>query len=189
MLASHGVTELNCQCDEEFCLEPEPGRLSMLCASNLTNDCLGETFKNTRVCQMISGTYCCRITYMNAPCRTRTCDRRIRNPLLYPAELRALFYGLIRRSQPRKTGRRQANGQGDAIQRAESRPQYLYRHNESGRYYVRAFRQGKEVAFTDAREIGNGAFFDLAAASSARAILDTDRAVRQSSPSRRFKRS
>jgi hypothetical protein len=27
----------------------------------------------------------------NAPCRTRTCDRRIRNPLLYPAELRAQF--------------------------------------------------------------------------------------------------
>jgi hypothetical protein len=25
----------------------------------------------------------------NAPCRTRTCDPRIRNPLLYPAELRA----------------------------------------------------------------------------------------------------
>ncbi len=24
-----------------------------------------------------------------APCRTRTCDPRIRNPLLYPAELRA----------------------------------------------------------------------------------------------------
>jgi hypothetical protein len=26
-----------------------------------------------------------------APCRTRTCDPRIRNPLLYPAELRAQF--------------------------------------------------------------------------------------------------
>ena len=25
----------------------------------------------------------------SAPCRTRTCDPRIRNPLLYPAELRA----------------------------------------------------------------------------------------------------
>src|SRR5262249_21457099 len=44
-----------------------------------------------------------------APCRTRTCDPRIRNPLLYPAELRALF------------------------------------HRDSGRYYVRAYRQGKEI--------------------------------------------
>ena len=133
----------------------------MLCGSNLPNDCLSKTFKNTRVCQMISVTYCCQITYRNAPCRTRTCDRRIRNPLLYPAELRALFDGLIRRSEPGNTDRRQANGQGDAIQRAETRPQYLYRHNESGRYYVRAFRQGKELAFTD---VGNQEWFisDLA---------------------------
>jgi hypothetical protein len=43
----------------------------------------------------------------------------------------------------------------------------LYRHNESGRYYVRAFRQGKELAFAD---VGNQEWFisDLAAASSAR---------------------
>src|ERR1700722_15643044 len=32
----------------------------------------------------------------NAPCRTRTCDRRIRNPLLYPAELRAQFKSQLR---------------------------------------------------------------------------------------------
>jgi hypothetical protein len=31
----------------------------------------------------------------SAPCGTRTHDPRIRNPLLYPAELRALFYGLF----------------------------------------------------------------------------------------------
>ena len=34
-------------------------------------------------------------TYDSAPCGTRTHDPRIRNPLLYPAELRALFYGLV----------------------------------------------------------------------------------------------
>ena len=34
-----------------------------------------------------------RKTPKNAPGRTRTCDPRIRNPLLYPAELRALFFG------------------------------------------------------------------------------------------------
>ena len=34
-------------------------------------------------------------TYDSAPCGTRTHDPRIRNPLLYPAELRALFYGLL----------------------------------------------------------------------------------------------
>ena len=34
----------------------------------------------------------------NAPCRTRTCDRRIRNPLLYPAELRAQFKSQLRLS-------------------------------------------------------------------------------------------
>jgi hypothetical protein len=147
----------------------------MLCGSNLPHDCLSKTFKNTRVCQMSYGTSCCLITYRNAPCRTRTCDRRIRNPLLYPAELRALFYGLIRRSQPGNTERRQANGQGQAIQRAETRPQYLYRHNESGRYYVRAFRQGKEVAFTDAREIRGWLISDLAAASCARVTLNTGR--------------
>jgi hypothetical protein len=27
---------------------------------------------------------------VSAPCRIRTCDRRIRSPMLYPAELRAL---------------------------------------------------------------------------------------------------
>jgi hypothetical protein len=52
-LGFHGLTELNCQCDEEFCLEPEPGRLNMRCGSNLPNDCLSKTFKNPRVCQMI----------------------------------------------------------------------------------------------------------------------------------------
>ena len=30
-----------------------------------------------------------KIIHQSAPCRTRTCDPRIRNPLLYPAELRA----------------------------------------------------------------------------------------------------
>ncbi len=30
-----------------------------------------------------------KIVYLTTPGRTRTCDLRIRNPLLYPAELRA----------------------------------------------------------------------------------------------------
>jgi len=33
----------------------------------------------------------------------------------------------------------------DERQWAKTRTQYLYRHNASGRYYVRAYRQGKEV--------------------------------------------
>ena len=52
-----------------------------------------------------------RRTYSIAPCGTRTHDPRIRNPLLYPAELRALCRS----------------------------------YNASGRYYVRACRQGKEA--------------------------------------------
>src|ERR1700675_2864376 len=113
--------------------------------SDLPKDCLSKSCLKILSSQSIFGITWGLATCSSAPCRTRTCDRRIRNPLLYPAELRALFDGLIRRSEPGNTDRRQANGQGDAIQRAETRPQYLYRHNESGRYYVRAFRQGKEL--------------------------------------------
>jgi hypothetical protein len=35
-------------------------------AGTRSNDCLSKTFKNTRVCQMISGTSCRQITYRNA---------------------------------------------------------------------------------------------------------------------------
>jgi hypothetical protein len=57
---------------------------------------------------------------------TRTPDRRIRNPLLYPAELRALFV-----CKPTKT-------------RERTRLKNLILH-KSGRYYARAFAGGKEV--------------------------------------------
>jgi integrase len=82
---------------------------------------------------------------------TRTLDLRIRNPLLYPAELRALFIGelgqlerfilrfsrcystvrLVKQRKPTKTWKR-------------TRLQNLIRH-KSGRYYARAFAGGKEV--------------------------------------------
>jgi integrase len=82
---------------------------------------------------------------------TRTPDRRIRNPLLYPAELRAQFIGkygwrerfilrfsrcystvgLVKQRKPTKTWER-------------TRLQNLIRH-KSGRYYARAFAGGKEV--------------------------------------------
>jgi integrase len=82
---------------------------------------------------------------------TRTPDLRIRNPLLYPAELRALFIGefgqlerfilrfsrcystvhLVKQRKPTKTWKR-------------TRLQNLIRH-KSGRYYARAFAGGKEV--------------------------------------------
>jgi hypothetical protein len=85
-----------------------------------------------------------------APGVTRTPGLRIRNPLLYPAELRALFIGksrhrkrflpfsrcassvgLVKRPKPKKTW-------------AKTRLQNLLRH-KSGRYYARAFAGGKEV--------------------------------------------
>ena len=62
---------------------------------------------------------------------TRTPDRRIRNPLLYPAELRALFIGESGQRKPTKTWER-------------TRLKNLVRH-KSGRYYARAFAGGKEV--------------------------------------------
>jgi integrase len=82
---------------------------------------------------------------------TRTLDLRIRNPLLYPAELRAHFIGrfaggerfllsfsrcastvrLVKQRKPLKTWER-------------TRLQNLLRH-KSGRYYARAFAGGKEV--------------------------------------------
>ena len=86
-----------------------------------------------------------------APGRTRTFDLRIRNPLLYPAELRAHILGkmayaerfrlrfsrcystvgLVKQCKPTKTWER-------------TRLQNLIRH-KSGRYYARAFAGGKEV--------------------------------------------
>jgi integrase len=82
---------------------------------------------------------------------TRTLDLRIRNPLLYPAELRAHLIGksewskrfilrfsrcystvgLVKQRKPTKTWER-------------TRLQNLIRH-KSGRYYARAFAGGKEV--------------------------------------------
>src|SRR5207248_10350423 len=86
-----------------------------------------------------------------APGVTRTLDLRIRNPLLYPAELRAHFIGkseyrkrflllfsrcystvnLVKLRKPTKTWKR-------------TRMQNLIRH-KSGSYYARAFAGGKEV--------------------------------------------
>ena len=83
---------------------------------------------------------------------TRTLDLRIRNPLLYPAELRAQLLGktaeandsilrfsrcdstvaFVKRSKPAKTWQK-------------TRLQNLIRHRSSGRYYARAFAGGKEV--------------------------------------------
>jgi hypothetical protein len=57
---------------------------------------------------------------------TRTPDRRIRNPLLYPAELRALFVCKTDENTGTNT------------------LQNLILH-KSGRYYARAFAGGKEV--------------------------------------------
>jgi hypothetical protein len=51
--------------------------------------------------------FCKRLIYKmlshSAPCGTRTHDPRIRNPLLYPAELRALLYGLYGITRPEDT--------------------------------------------------------------------------------------
>ena len=85
-----------------------------------------------------------------APGRTRTFDLRIRNPLLYPAELRAQMLGMplgvkilatfspccspigfVKQHKSPKTWER-------------TRPQNLIRH-KSERYYARAFAGGKEV--------------------------------------------
>src|SRR5262249_2931216 len=86
-----------------------------------------------------------------APGRTRTCGLRIRNPLLYPAELRAQILGkmaqaerfyllvlrcystvhVVKERKPTKRWER-------------TRLQNLVRH-KSGTYYARAFAGGKEV--------------------------------------------
>ena len=86
-----------------------------------------------------------------APGRTRTFDLRIRNPLLYPAELRAHLVGkigllvavlltfsrlcstvcFVKQEKTPKTWQ-------------TTRLQYLVRH-KSGRYYARVFVAGKEV--------------------------------------------
>jgi hypothetical protein len=56
--------------------------------------------------------------------------------LLYPAELRALVPGQICAivvPRPRKADW------------TKTKTQFVYRHNGTGTYYVRAYRQGKEV--------------------------------------------
>jgi hypothetical protein len=92
-----------------------------------------------------------RTLQRRAPGVTRTPDLRIRNPLLYPAELRAHLLGksawqkrfllhfsrfdsavdLVKQCKPKKTWE-------------TTRLQNLIRH-KSGRYYARAFASGKEV--------------------------------------------
>jgi hypothetical protein len=67
--------------------------------------------------------------------------------LLYPAELRALFYGLVHGAD------RCYNADmsippaqdGQDPKWIKTRVQHVYRHRDSGRYYVRGFRQGKEI--------------------------------------------
>jgi integrase len=67
--------------------------------------------------------------------------------LLYPAELRALFYGLVH-----GVDRRYIADMSNPTALEEKDPkwiktrvQHVYRHRDSGRYYVRGFRQGKEI--------------------------------------------
>ncbi len=92
---------------------------------------------------------CALDTYNNAPCRTRTCDPRIRNPLLYPAELRALFYDLVRGCFRGKYWRDQRMTEAIAEDKetkwTKTRVKHLYRHRDSGRYYVQGYRQRKEI--------------------------------------------
>src|SRR5262245_1266358 len=85
-----------------------------------------------------------------APGRTRTFDLRIRNPLLYPAELRAhllgeperrsmfssCFHGHILRSTY-ETAKNKQNVAKNATPKPGS--------HKSGRYYAKAFAGGKEV--------------------------------------------
>jgi site-specific recombinase XerD len=69
--------------------------------------------------------------------------------LLYPAELRALFYGLIHGCLCQKGGYKCRTPQAVAEERApkwiKTKIQHVYRDRDSGRYYVRGFRQGKEI--------------------------------------------
>ena len=41
------------------------------------------------------------LLFFGAPDRIRTCDTRLRKPVLYPAELRALIYPVLARISPR----------------------------------------------------------------------------------------
>src|SRR5947207_1711917 len=86
-----------------------------------------------------------------APGVTRTLDLRIRNPLLYPAELRAQFTGKmawIERFQLRFSRLcstvEPVKDQKPAKAWQKTRHQNLIRH-KSGRYYARAYAGGKEV--------------------------------------------
>jgi hypothetical protein len=67
--------------------------------------------------------------------------------LLYPAELRALFCGLFHGADRRYTAEMSipTAQEGKAPKWTKTRVQHVYRHRDSGRYYVRGFRQGKEI--------------------------------------------
>jgi hypothetical protein len=138
---------------------------------------------------MISVTYCCQITYRNAPCRTRTCDRRIRNPLLYPAELRALFYASFGGLSP---GTLTA-----ARQTAKATPSKGQKLDLSICTGITSPEDTTFVPSGKAKswllrmwEIRNGSFLTWRPRLPRGPILDTGRKLfRQSSPSCRFRRS
>jgi integrase len=82
---------------------------------------------------------------------TRTPDPRIRNPLLYPAELRAHFIGKIAKAQRFKWRFSRCYSTVGFVSKHKptktwerTRLQNLVRH-KSGGYYARAFAGGKEV--------------------------------------------
>jgi integrase len=82
---------------------------------------------------------------------TRTPDPRIRNPLLYPAELRAHFIGKTEQHERFLSRFSRCNSTVGIVKQRKpvktwerTRLQNLIRH-KSGRYYARAFAGGKEV--------------------------------------------
>jgi integrase len=82
---------------------------------------------------------------------TRTLDLRIRNPLLYPAELRAHFIGESGQHERFCLRFSRCNSTAGPVKQRKptktwerTRLQNLVRH-KSGRYYARAFAGGKEV--------------------------------------------
>jgi hypothetical protein len=70
-------------------------------------------------------------------------------------------------------GRYCANDRDQAVERqwATTRTQHLYRHNASGRYYVRAYRQGKEVW----KSLGTTSY-EVAKASAPRILAEINKA-------------
>ena len=90
-------------------------------------------------------------TIKSAPGVTRTLDLRIRNPLLYPAELRAQFMGESGTPAPNIVTFSQHNSTVSCVKQRKrikiwqtTRTQNLIRR-KPGRYYASAFASGKEV--------------------------------------------